>query len=341
MPFPRFYGLPVVSVLGAMLMSGCGSLDIHLHCENGDTFCVGLVTDAGGIDDNAFNTSAWAGVRQSEAALNAWTAYLESTDSGEFDVNIGRFAADGFDVVVSAGYALNEATVTAAGNYPDTDFIGVDQSNDGSLPNLTSLVFREDQAGFLAGALAAMMSKSGTVAAVLATNQAPGVVAFKEGYEVGAKYIDPNVTVISTYHPGGVETAFTDPEWGAAAARDAIESGADVLFGVGGTTGNGAIIETAAHEGAYCIGVDSDQWYSLPEAHPCLISSAMKMIAPGVFDLIEAAKEGTFPRGTYYGEIGIAPYHDFDALIPESVKTKIEELEQNLADGTISTGYTP
>jgi basic membrane protein A len=183
------------------------------------------------------------------------------------------------------------------------------------------------------------MTKTGTVAAVLGTDLVPPVVAFKEGYEAGAKYINPSINIISTYHPGGLDVAFTDPEWGATTAAQAIQNGADVVFGAGGKTGNGALIEVASHAGLFCIGVDSDQWETVPEAHPCLLSSAMKLITPGLFDLIKGAKAGTFPAGNYYGAAGLAPYHDFDSVIPQAVKDKIKTIAAGLLDGSITTGY--
>ena len=151
----------------------------------------------------------------------------------------------------------------------------------------------------------------------------------------------PDINLISTYHPGGLDVAFTDPEWGATTAKQAIDNGADVVFGAGGKTGNGALIEVASHEGLFCIGVDSDQWLTVPEAHPCLITSAMKLITPGVFDLIKFGHEGAFPGGLYFGEVGLAPFHDFDSQVPQEVKDKLDEIDAGLKDGSISTGYAP
>jgi basic membrane protein A len=207
------------------------------------------------------------------------------------------------------------------------------------VPNVTGLIFHEDHSGFLAGALAAQMTKTGTIAAVLGTDIIPPVVAFKEGYEAGARYINPDINIISTYHPGGLDVAFTDPEWGGTTAAQALQNGADVVFGAGGKTGNGALEEVAKNAGNYCIGVDSDQWLSLEAAHPCLISSAMKLIVPGVVALSKLAKEGQFPAGNFYGGAGLAPFHDFDAKIPAEVKTKLNEIDAGLRDGSISTGY--
>jgi len=253
-------------------------------------------------------------------------------------------------VIVTVGFALGEATAAAAAQYPDINFIGVDQfqawqfdddtSND--VPNLAGLIFNEDKAGFLAGALAAMLSESGTVAAVLGTDLVPPVVAFKEGYENGARYINPDINLISTYHPGGLDVAFTDPEWGASTARQALDQGADVVFGAGGLTGNGALIEVAGQEGAYCIGVDTDQWNTVPEAHPCLVSSAMKLITPGVFDLITAATEGNFPAGNFFGSVGLAPFHDFEGtVVTAEMQEQLAEIDAGLQDGSIETGYAP
>src|SRR5690606_5694446 len=122
------------------------------------------------------------------------------------------------------GFALGEATLEAAATYPNIYFIGVDQFQGEAVSNVAGLLFPEDRAGFLAGALAAMLSESGTIAAVLGTDLVPPVVAFKEGYEAGALYINPDINLVSTYHPGGLDVAFTDPEWGASTAAQAIDT---------------------------------------------------------------------------------------------------------------------
>ena len=337
----KLFFILAVFVIASLVLASCKTEATEEDCAKEEVFCVGLVTDVGEVDDKSFNQSAWEGVKRAEAELGAIVNYVETKDAKDYAANIALFADKNYDVIVTVGFALGEATIEAAGKYPDVAFIGVDQWNDGSVPNVTGLLFPEDKAGFLAGALAAMMSETGTIAAVLGTDLVPPVVAFKEGYEAGARYINPDINVISTYHPGGLDVAFTDPEWGATTAKQAIDNGADVIFGAGGKTGNGALIEVAGHEGVYCIGVDSDQWETVPEAHPCLISSAMKLITPGVFELIKMAKDGAFPGGLYFGETGLAPFHDFDSVVPQEVKDKLAEIDAGLKDGSISTGYTP
>ena len=303
---------------------------------------VGLVTDVGRVNDRSFNQSAWAGVQDYAAAAGLGEddfRYIETQAPTDYADNIQQFVDAGYQVIVTVGFALGEATIVAAQANPDIYFIGVDQFQGEALPNVVGLIFHEDQSGFLAGALAAQLSQSGTIAAVLGTDLVPPVVAFKEGYEAGARYINPDISILSTYHPGELAQAFIDPEWGAATARQAIDQGADVIFGAGGQTGNGALQEVATEPGLYCIGVDTDQWETLPAAHPCLVSSAMKLITPSLVELIGTVADGSFTGGNYFGAAGLAPFHDFEDIVPQEVKDSLVEIDAGLKDGSISTGY--
>lgn len=303
---------------------------------------VGLVTDVGRINDRSFNQSAWEGVQLAKTQLglkDREVKYIETQDAKDYADNIAQFIDAEYNVIVTVGFALGDATVKAAKDYPDTLFIGVDQFQGETLPNLAGLIFHEDQSGYLAGVLAANMSKTGTIAAVLGTDLVPPVVAFNEGYISGAKSVKPNIKVISTYHPGEISQAFVDPEWGAATAKQAIDQGADVIFGAGGLTGNGALQEIASHKGILCIGVDTDQWNTVPAARPCLISSAMKLITPAVADLIGRAQAGTFQGGNVFGAAGLAPFHDFDSMVPQRVKDQLAKTKAGLDSGSIRTGY--
>jgi basic membrane protein A len=103
----------------------------------------------------------------------------------------------------------------------------------------------------------------------------------------------------------------------------------------GGTTGNGGLIEVASHSGKYCIGVDSDQWQTLPEARPCLISCAMKLISPGILDLIRLVTEDRFPAGNHFGDVGLAPFHDFDSIVSQDIRDMLKEIDEGLRNGSI------
>ena len=305
-------------------------------------FKIGLVTDVGRVNDRSFNQSAWAGVQEFGKANGLKEGedykYIETKDAKDYADNIQQFVDNGFNVVVTVGFALGDATLTAAKANPKINFIGVDQFQGDTVANVAGLIFHEDQSGFLAGALAAYLTKSGTIAAVLGTDTVPPVVRFKEGYEAGAKYIKKDIKIISAYNPKDISQAFNDPEWGAATSKQAIDQGADVVFGAGGNTGNGALQEVATHAGLYCIGVDTDQWETLPAAHPCLVSSAMKLITPGVMDLLKQAQGGTFKGGNVFGGAGLAPFHDFDGKLPQDVKDDLTKIDAGLKDGSITTG---
>ena len=326
-----------IAFVSTALLIGCAPSADDPDCKRNDVLCVGLVTDVGAIDDKSFNQSSWEGVLLAVDRLGATANYIETKDAKDYMTNIELFTARHYDLVVTVGFGLGAATVRAAAKYPGIHFIGVDQFQPKSIPNLAGLIFHEDQAGFMAGSLAAMLSQSGIIVAVLGTDMVPPVVAFKKGYETGARYIKKDIRIISTFHPGGLDVAFTDPEWGASTAKQALDQGADVVFAAGGTTGNGGLIEVASHADKYCIGVDSDQWVTVPEARPCLVSSAMKLITPSVFDLIKLSGEGKFPGGNYFGDVGLAPFHDFDSKISQKIKDRLVKIEAGLRAGSIGT----
>ena len=340
----KFYTVFALVLVASMLLSACGGAASGgaPDCKSADVFCVGVVTDVGKIDDKSFNQSAWEGVKQAEKDLGAKVQYIETTDAKDYDKNINTFGDAGYDVVVTIGFALGESTAKAAAAYPTTKFIGVDQTLDTTktVPaNLVGLIFPEDQAGYLVGALAAQMTKTKKLGAICGTDAVPAVWRYGEGYKAGAASIDPSIEVNVVYHNDvGFDKTFSDPEWGATTANAMIDKGVDVVFGAGGKTGNGAVT-AAAQKGVYAIGVDADQYLTLPEAQKMLLSSAMKLITPGVFDLVKMVKDGKFPGGTnFVGTAGYAPYHDLDSAVPAAVKTKMEAIAKGLIDGSIKTG---
>lgn len=336
----KLYALTAAVLITTMFLPACAPA--RPNCESPEIFCVGLVTDIGKINDRSFNQSAWKGVQQAQEELGALVQYIETADIKDSSRNIETFAKENYDVIVTVGFNLRDATRETAELYPDIDFIGVDQDQfEGTLENVAGLIFPEDQAGFLVGALAAMMSETHKVGAVCATDEIPPVWRLGEGFRAGAAYADEQsgttTAVLVVYHDDvGFDTTFIDPEWGEASANAMMKEGVDVLFGCGGVTGNGAII-AAAQEGFYAIGVDTDQYLTLPEAAPRMLSSAMKLITPGVFELIKLAREGNFPSGNYLGHVTYAPFHDVENQIPPEVKTMMEQINAGLLDGSIKT----
>jgi len=323
-------------------------------CTQATVFCVGDVTDVGHVDDKSFHQSTWEGVQNAmKDGYADWVQYIETSDSKDYAKNIATFGDAGYKVIVTTGFNLTEPTYAAAKLYPKTLFIGVDQSitkdanhPDWPLPNLVGLVYNEDQSGFLVGALAAMMSKSHSIGGVFGTDAVPPVWRYGEGYRAGAAFEDAKngtkTTVTNVYHNDvGFDKTFTDPTWGATTAQSMIDKGADIIFGGGGITGNGAV-DKAASDKVLAIGVDSDQYYTLPEADAYLLTSALKPIPAPLEALIKLAKQGQFPAtGTYIGAAGFAPYHDTASQVPANVDAEMQALVKGLADGSIKTNVPP
>jgi len=344
----------VVVLMAAMLVPAVSAQGTAPDCTQATIFCVGVVTDVGKVDDKSFNQSAWEGVQNAKKDGAAdWIQYIETTDSKDYAKNIATFGDAGYDVIVTVGFNLTESTYAAAKLYPKILFIGIDQSlakdathPDWPLANLVGQVYNEDQSGFLVGALAAMMSKSHNIGGVFGTDAVPPVWRYGEGYRAGAAYEDAKnatkTTVTNVYHSDvGFDMTFSDPTWGATTANSMIDKGADVIFGGGGKTGNGAV-DAAAQRKVLAIGVDTDQYATLPEADAYLLSSAMKPIPGPLEDLIKLAKAGTFPTtGLYTGAAGYAPYHDVASQVSPKVDAEMQATAKGLADGSIKTNVPP
>jgi len=350
----KLYILFVVLLVAAMLVPGVSAQGTAPDCTKPEVFCVGLVTDVGKVDDKSFNQSAWEGLQKAKTDGNAdWIQYVETTDSKDYAKNVATFADAGYDVIVTSGFNLTDPTYAAAKLYPKTQFVGIDQflSKDATHPdwpftNLVGLVYNEDQSGFLVGVLAASMSKSHKIGGVFGTDAVPPVWRYGEGYRAGAAYADAKngtkTEVTNVYHSDvGFDKTFTDPTWGADTANSMIDKGADVIFGGGGKTGNGAVVATA-QKGVYAIGVDSDQYNTLPEAQKMLLSSALKPITIPIADLIKLAKTSKFPTtGLYFGTAWYAPYHDLASKVPAKVDAEMQASLKGLTDGSIKTNVPP
>jgi len=315
------------------------------NCASADVYCVGLVTDTGKVDDKSFNQSAHEGAMAGAEKAGGFYKYIETQDAKDYAANIQQFTNKKYDTIVTVGFLMADATTAAAKANPTTRFIGVDQGYDATKvteKNITGLVFPEDQAGYGAGYLAGLMTKTNKLGQVLGL-EIPPVQKFAKGFEAGAKAANPKVTVATVYHPAA-DNAFNDPVWGAGEAKKQLAQGADIIFGAGGNTGNGALQEVAKASGAgtdkFCIGVDTDQWDTVPAAQKCLITSATKELTKSVTDTIAIAKKGDFEGLTTMGSAGLAPFHDFDSKIPADVKTKVEKVVSDLKSGALTTGVT-
>lgn len=304
---------------------------------------IGFVTDVGKLRDQGFNEGGWNGVEAAAAELGLGEDcinYIETADSADYIPNIESFISEGYDIIVTSGFAMGGATHQAAKDHPDVIFIGTDQTQVDEtfapeiLPNAAGVIFHEDVSGFLAGALAGLMSESNVVGGVYGCPFIPAVARFEVGYYNGAKYVNPDVEVLNVYHPGSLDVCFVDPEWAAETTGTLLSQGVDVLFAAGGLTGNGGLI-AACNAGVKVIGVDVDQFVSLPEVADCIMSSATKALTDTVAELVVAAANGTFVGGEYFGAAELAPFHNFEEVIPQDVKDRLAETSAMIDAGEI------
>ena len=307
------------------------------------TWKVGLVTDVGKLSDKSFNANSWKGVQdaQDDKALCVQGRAIESNQPTDYQKNMQTFADQGYDVVVAVGALMSDDSVAFARDHTSIKVVQVDPTGAEKPPaNWVGLAFREDQAGYLAGALAGLYTKSNVVGGVYGLN-VPAVVRYRTGYENGAKSTNPNVKVLGVYQPAGPK-AFNDPDWGKARGLEFINQGADIVFGAGGNTGNGALL-AALQQQKTCIGVDVDQFVSYPDVDNCLITSAEKHLALAVKAALSTIVKSQFQSGftkfdAANGGVGISPYHSYDSKVTADMKSKIDNIQKELAAGTLKTG---
>jgi len=306
-------------------------------------FTVRLVTDIGKVDDRTFNQYAYEGMKAAEKCFGFQSTYIETASEADYAKNIATALQGGPDVIVTVGFLLATDTLAAANANAGTNFIGVDQFQTAFPDNYIGILFNEDEGGYMAGVLAASLSKSGVIGVVGGRQDVPPVVKLVNGYEVGAKSVNKDIRVLKIYNE-----SFTAPDKGASDAQQFIGEGADVIFGAGGKTGSGGVASATA-QGVWGIGVDQDEYFSTfnsgkaPGADK-LASSAVKRVDLGVFEKILDAIKGDFKGGIFgltaaNGGITYAPFHD--AKIPAAIAATLEKTRKGLADGSIKTGLDP
>jgi basic membrane protein A and related proteins len=306
---------------------------------------VGLVTDVGTVNDQGMNQSAHEGMlAAAEVAPGCFEIEVaETAKASDFAANIARLTEDG-DIVVGVGLPMSDALGDAAKEHTDMTFISVD-----GVPSLghdvtwqangVSLLFAEDQVGYLAGVLAASVSDTDHVGVVAGPVFIPPMERYVEGFVDGARSVDPDIVVDTAY-----ATSLSEPGEGKSMALPMTQAGADVIFGVGGTTGHGAL-EAACDAKALAIGAETDEYLSLPALRPCILSSAMKDVEQSVRDALLRVARGETIAGVNLqdastGGIRLAPFRDRDPDVSPAVRSRVEAAMTGLADGSIVPNVT-
>jgi basic membrane protein A len=308
-----------------------------------------LVLDVGGLGDQSFNDSAYAGLQRAKKELNVDTEYLESSAPTDYVDNLTQLADSGYTPVFAVGFLMTDAVNEVSKQYPDTDFAIVDSVAHG--PNVASLIFREQEGSYLAGIVAGMMTQQKTeytnpddkVVGFLGGQESDLIGRFQAGYEAGVKSVCPDCEVLVQY-AGSTPDAFNDPARGKEISLQEISEGADIIYHAAGNTGAG-LFDAAKEKKIFAIGVDLNQAELFPDAP--ILTSVIKRVDNSVFQTIKEASEDKFPGGEVveFGlddkGISLAPFGRFDKDVPQKVKDEVEKAKQGIIDGDIKVPSSP
>jgi len=302
-----------------------------------------MVTDVGGLGDKSFNDLSYEGLQRAEQELGVEIQVLESKEITDYESNIDQLATAGYSPIFAVGFLMTDTVSKLSTMYPDTYFGGVDEFFDPVPANVVGLSFKEQEGSYLAGVVAGLATKdsfddrlnSDNVIGFVGGMDIPLIQKFEAGFIAGAKSVNPDVEVISLYTGN-----FTDQAKGKELGYSLIEQGADVIYAAAGACGLGTI--TACQEkGALFIGVDADQYLTVEGSGDVMLTSMMKRVDVAVFETIKAAVDGTFPGGEIQvfglaeGGVDLAPYHDFDSVIPQTIKDAVESARTDIINGTV------
>ncbi len=330
----------------------------------GSDLKIGVVTDVGTVNDKNFNEFTYVGAQRGADAIGAEPPpVVVPTSDADYAPLIQAFVDQDFNIIVATGFNLVGATAAAAKANPDIWFIGVDHdpcinaagdvdptfgdcSGDiaALLPNYIALNYREDQAGYLAGIVAASTTKSNVIGAVGGVSLCGPCIRYIQGYELGALSVNPDIKVKSAYvSDSDFRVGFADQAAGKTFGDQFIKQnkGLDVLFQAAGLTGNG-LIDAACAAGINAIGVDVDQHESYPASQACIVTSAEKHLAISVADSIEEIAAGTAKAGKAIFDagndgIGVSPFYDAASKLPADIQAQIDAATAAMKAGTLTT----
>ncbi|MES2208732.1 MAG: BMP family ABC transporter substrate-binding protein [Chloroflexota bacterium] len=313
-----------------------------------------LVTDTGGLGDKGFNDNALKGLQDALAAGSATEVKnLESKKDADYASNIDLLVTDGCQQITTVGFNMGDITAVKAGENTDIAFSIVDYAYDPAIANVTGIVFATEQAGMLAGYLAAGVSATGKIG-TYGGLPIPPVTAFMDGLFAGIKYYNQekgtNVTLLG-WDPVSKQGVFApaDNPWGNTdfgnnQAKAFFQEGVDVVLPVAGGTGIGTFTAAKQAQGegkkVYAIGVDTDQYLTAPGFESVILTSIQKVIDKAVADAIKLAHDGGLGGTNYVGTlenggVGLAPFHDLATLVSADLSTGLDALKAKIVAGTV------
>jgi basic membrane protein A len=272
--------------------SSSGSGTTSSTASQGKPIKVGLVTDIGGLNDRSFNHLAYVGLQRAEKELGIKGRVLTSKSNADYVPNLTTLAQQQYDLIIPVGFLMADATTAVAKQAPNAKFAIVDVDATGlkgKPTNVEGLLFKEQQAGYLAGYLAGLYAKDNKIKVISSVGgqKIPPVDHYIAGYQAGAKAADPGITTLNGYSQD-----FVAQDKCKEIALNQIAKGSGVVFQVAGQCGLGAL-DAAKEKGKQGIGVDADQGY----LGSYILTSAEKKVDVAVFNAIKAAQQGTFNGG--------------------------------------------
>ncbi|MGD2158776.1 MAG: BMP family ABC transporter substrate-binding protein [Anaerolineales bacterium] len=323
--------------LALILTAGVVIAGRAIYPESPSQTKVGFVPDESGV--TGFNELSYQGLLRAQSELGVTGSVYTPTSSTDYAAKLQLCVDEGNDLCISSGFQLADATINAANANPGTSFAIIDTIYESYPGNLRGMTFASEEAGYLAGTLAGLMTQSYVIGTVGGLEITP-VIVWIDGYRNGAQCANPAVNVLIEY-----TGTFVDYPLGAQTAQSMISQGADAIFGVGGMTGIGAVI-TATQSGVWGIGVDTDFYLNVfnngaVNGSDKLLTSAMKRMDNAVFATISDVISGTFSSGEVLYDlaqdgVGLAPFHEADPFVSQTVRDALEDVTQGIIDGEIA-----
>lgn len=334
MKFKKITAVSSAIIMASLSLVGCGSQTSSKTEKGSKDLKIGMVADVGGINDESFNQSAWEGLQKAKKDFGVDVKVIESKQASEYITNMESLIDDGVDLVIGVGNTMKDDIKKEAENYPDQQFVLIDETYDEIPKNVTPILFKENEAAYLTGLIAGKMTKTNNVG-FIGGMQNPVISRFEYGYMAGVKEANKDAEVKTQY-----AGTFGDAAKGKSIANQMYGNNIDVILSAAGATGIGAI-ESAKEKGKFAIGVDRDQSDLAPDN---VLTSALKMVNVGVYDTAKELVDGKLTGGEnkVYGlkENGVGIPESTKKLVSQEILDYVNGVVEKIKSGEIKVPAT-
>lgn len=365
--------LGATGIAGAGLLAGCtsgesgdgsaadGGSDTRTETTSGDSTAsgpvanIGLVLGVGGLGDQGFNDLAHAGLQRAEEELGISFDMAQPDDQTQFEQYQSRFADSSspeYDLVCCIGYTQASTLSDVAQEYPDQQFVIVDDSSV-EQPNVASYTFEEHKGAYLVGTAAALLTArdfSAGGGSTAGDTTALGFVGgqdsylinkFRAGYAAGARDVDDDIEVLASY-----VGSFSDPSTAKESAKGMFSNGADIVYPAAGGSGVG-VFQAAQEDGNFAFGSDTQKSLTQPDFADVILGSMLKQTDNAIFESVQSVVDDSFPAGENVSlglesdGVSLAWGDALGGDVPESVADTVEEKRQAIISGDIDVPSEP